>query len=713
MAESRTPSDRRSEHAALLGLVVQIAAFALLKGTSYWAESDLLGVLSRFLLVGVPIWLVLYLILHQMHRVGLEALETAELRRAQVAGSSPALFELDNETLHLEQARLAWMVRWLLPSCTVLVSLVLIVGHFTLWEWSLADVFAGEKLNRTKSATLVMWSTIGAGFLCFLYARYTLALARMPQWGLLRAGAVCLAGNAFGCVLVALALMCSGTMDWTEPLLTYVLRVALLLLGVEFAANFILDLYRPRTAGEVARPSFDSRLMGMVAEPGGLAKSIAEAANYQFGFHVSSTWFYQLLQRWLFPLTVAVFAAVLALTSVVIVDADEQAVVERYGKLVEEPGAVLEPGIHLKWPFPKDIVYRVPVKRISELVIGDAEEEEEDSHGHDHGEQAILWTESHDFLAHLMLLVASPQRTDADDTDAEETAYRPTTSDGEESTTVSLLMVSVPIEYRIKDIRQYLHTYSDSVKLLEVITYQLLSDYATSVDVDELMGWGRAAFNKTLAARIQERMDKLGAGIEIVFAGIRGAHPPADGNVAAAFQSVVASETAMGATIHRAKGAARNVLTAIAGTESRALALDEAIRRRNEMDSSSPDFAVAQRKVDDLLMGNDAEGISAISGQAAALIAGARAKASRQTSRAATKAHAFGTHVAAYDAAPALYVQRKKLEIYAGLADVRKFLLVGDRSNVVVEYDPSQQAGLDQVLQSGLEDERNKRGGGS
>ena len=91
----------------------------------------------------------------------------------------------------------------------------------------------------------------------------------------------------------------------------------------EFAVNFVLDLYRPRDVGELPRPSFDSRLLGMMAEPGDIARSIADAFNYQFGFQVSSTWFYQLLQRWLIPIVVTALIAVLLLSSVVIVDAEE------------------------------------------------------------------------------------------------------------------------------------------------------------------------------------------------------------------------------------------------------------------------------------------------------------------------------------------------------------------------------------------------------
>lgn len=704
MTEQKRATDRRAQHVALSGFALQSAAFALVLGLSLWMDSHALAALARFLLAGVPIWLVLYLILNQVRRAGLETMETEELRLAQEAGTSQAIFELDEEALLLEQNRLSWMVRWLLPSCTIAVACLLLLGHFVLWGWSLDETFDETVLQRTQQPTMMMWFAVGVGFGCFLFARYALALARLPGWNLLRAGAVCTAGNALACLAVALALMASGTIEWAEPAVAYIIRVTMLVLGAEFVGNFVLDLYRPRAPGEVPRPSFDSRLLGMIGEPGGFTKSITDAVNYQFGFQVSSTWFYQLLQRWLFPIVVLAFGAVVLLTSVVVVDADEQVTLQRFGRLVTGSDGALTPGIHIKWPYPITIVQRVPVKRIGELVIGEAAEED-DEHAH----EAILWTKAHDFIPELMLLVAAPKLEELSG-ETESASDTPTGAGATESVAVSLLMVSVPIEYRIKDINKYLYRYADPEKLMEAVAYQYLSDFAASVDVDELMGPGRDRFNKELKHLIQSRLDELDVGIEVVFAGIRGAHPPAKDKVAAAFQDVISAETSMSATIHAAEGMAQRILTSVAGTVSRATALDEAIRARNALPSSAMQLPEANRRVKDLLMGRPEQGMSPISGEAAALIAGARAQASKMISQAAAKARVFSTQIAAYEASPDLYRQRRTLEVYEeeGLRNIRKYLIVGDPSDVIVEYEATREAGLDQVLSEGVEEERRK-----
>ncbi|UCC29735.1 MAG: hypothetical protein JSU86_16210 [Phycisphaerales bacterium] len=704
MSEAQGPSDRRTQHVAFFGFVLQLAAFGAVLGVSLWSDSHVLAGLSRLVLIGVPIWLVLYLTSNQIRRVGVEALETEELRRAQEAGTSRAIFEFDEEALLLEQNRLKWVVRWLLPGCTVVVSLLLLIGHFALWGWSLDETFNENVLHLTEQPTLMMWFVVGVGFICFLYARYVLALASLPGWQLLRAGAVCMAGNAWACVLVWLALMASGTIEWTEPLTAYLLRVVLIVLGVEFAANFILDLYRPRVPGQVTRPSFDSRLLGMIAEPGGITKSIADAVNYQFGFQVSSTWFFQLLQRWLFPITVLAFIAVILLTGIVIVDADEQVVIERFGRPVTRATAVLSPGLYFKWPYPIDAVYRAPVKRVNGLVIGEAHEDEE----HEDPRKAIVWTEVHEFVPEMMLLVASPQRYKVS-AGTELATITDIGSTATESVAVSLLMVSVPIEYRIRDLAKHLYNYEDAEKLVEVVAYKYLSDYAAGVELDEFIGPRRHTSNRELKRLIQARLDELDAGIELVFVGIRGAHPPAADKVAAAFEGVVSAETQMAATVQAAQGEAQRILTSAVGSVARATALDGAIQAVNELDPQSPELVDARQRIEDLLMGNPVNGTAPVSGRAAVLIARARAKASRLVSDAAAKARVFGTQVAAYQAAPALYMQRKSLEVYEELEYVRKYLIVGDPSNVIIEYETFKEAGLDQVLSEGVEKERRRR----
>ena len=344
------------------------------------------------------------------------------------------------------------------------------------------------------------------------------------------------------------------------------------------------------------------------------------------------------------------------------------------------------------------------MRRVNELVIGEATEEDDEDL-----DKPILWTEAHQYVPELMLLVASPPGTERRPVESRhEQELEGSLTDGGESVAVSLVMISVPIEYRIKDIQAYLYTYEDPLKVMEGEAYRYLSDFAASVDLDSLMGPRREAFNRDIMEHIQTRLDELGVGIEIVFAGIRGAHPPAEGKVAHAFQSVISARTNMAALTNSAEEQELRTLTSVAGTKARADELDRVIQARDALradpEADPKALAESERRVEALLTGDPAEQISALSGEAAALIAQAKAEAARRISEAASKVRTFSAEVAAYEAAPLLFKQRKVIGIYEELDDIRKFLITGNTDNVIIEYETREQGGLDRVLREKTEE---------
>ena len=724
MTNAGSSTDRRAQHVALAGFFLQLAAFLTLLGVANWSGSGAFMAATRLAAAGLPIWFVLWLMFKQITRVATEALESEELRKARAAGADTSLFEVDDEDLLLEHNRLRGMIRWMLPTVTVILAIYLIGGQFFGWGWRLGEAFGDQGVAIAKqSPTVLMGFAVFACFICYLFARYTVALARLPQWRLLHAGAVFLAATALVCLVLAAAMTLSWmAFGWAQPLAAYVIRIAMFVLGIELAVNLILDQYRPRVPGTVPRPAFDSRLAGLVTEPGGLARSIAEAINYQFGFEVSTTWFYRLLQRWFLPLVVIMLAIVFAMSSIVVVDAGEQVIIERFGKPIAEPTLLRGPGVHFKYPYPVDIVYRAPVEQLQEIAIGETEATGEDAEQEAHNEKAIVWAEQHKWIPELMLLVASPELVDltAEGSSTVATAApSPSLSDIEadearasKGVAVGLLMFGVTIQYRIDDLEAYLYNNDDPVKLLEVIAYQALSDYAAQRDIDELMGPARSEFNEGLRALIQERLDEHDVGLQIVFAGTSSLHPPAKDEVATKFLAAISAETRMGAYIHAARGAARKILTAAAGTEERALELDAAFKVWQELGSdpnADPEAkARAKEAVETLMLGDPERGVAPMSGKAAALIADARAEASQRISIAAAKSKMFSAEVAAYLASPTLYRVRKQLEVYRDLDFVRKYLLVGNLDNVIIVYDTGEEAGLDQILQQGVEDRQGK-----
>ncbi len=135
-------------------------------------------------------------------------------------------------------------------------------------------------------------------FVAFIISRLAMGAAKNPACRMLRAGGNYLTGNCF-IVLVLVAVLGLADFGFRTPelVVAWVVPALMVILGVEMMLNLILEMYRPHVPGSEPRPAMESRLLGLISEPGDVARSVAEAMNYQFGFEISRTWFYQLLQK--------------------------------------------------------------------------------------------------------------------------------------------------------------------------------------------------------------------------------------------------------------------------------------------------------------------------------------------------------------------------------------------------------------------------------
>ncbi len=714
--EGTSSLDRRGQLTSIAGLFIQVVLGASFLIIGVWGSygSDAMVAAALHALGGAPIWLILLIIFALRQRSRLENLETQQLQRMQESGLATNIFDVGDESMLLHRRRLNWTYKFLLPAFTVLIALyhIYVGGAFLLtsWQAELSPMMPGQ-WARTASPFPLMLFTAGAAVFAFAFSRYVIGMSRDPKWRLLRAGGSYLLGNALTLVVVLAAMALAqieSTRIWAEPMAAYVIRVAVLLLGLEILANFVLDFYRPRRAGEEIRPAFESRLLALFSEPGGVMRSIAQTMNYQFGFEVSSTWFYKLVQRSLFPLAVLTLVVLIALSSVVIVDVDQEAYIERFGALVQAEGETLGPGLHLKWPWPIDRVIRARVDMARTITVG-SEHGEHGEHGDDEGEEAheghdhtraILWGEEHDFNAEMLMIVAHPQ--EAELAKVEVPVGEAGGGRRARSVAVSLLMISMEVQYRIKNLHDYQYSYQEPERVLEAIAHEELSDYAASVSSKELLGPGRKGFDRQMQRRLQERCDRLGLGIQLTYVALQEAHPPTESEVAETFQNVVAAEIRKKAAISSALGDSERILTLAAGSVQRAFELDEAIQRLDELsvaeDVDEAAMAEAKARVSDLIFGNPAKGIKPASGHVAAEIARARAEREVAISDAESKVRNFRNDLVAYRTAPDLYKTRRYLRLLQErLPALRKYVFTSPvkAGAVVIEYETKERATLD------------------
>ena len=140
----------------------------------------------------------------------------------------------------------------------------------------------------------------------------------------------------------------------------------------------------------------------------------------------------------------------------------------------------------------------------------------------------------------------------------------------------------------LKDLYSFLYNYGQREKrdgtivygaeeMLKSICYRELTKFAASakIEVDDedqdrpgvrqsLLGAGRAGAKRILTLRIQQAADNAELGVEIMFLGLQGIHPPP--KVAAAYQKVVGAIQKKQALILGAQGQRNKTLSTLVGS---------------------------------------------------------------------------------------------------------------------------------------------------
>ena len=574
MAET---SHGRSRRAALAGLLLQTvaaaAAFALGRGLN----SQALYMLALYVAGGLPIWFITLLVFRQHELAALEAMDLELLRREkQATGGGEALFEEQGGAgpgFLVARTRLEWMRRWLIPAFGLLTAAYLVGAGIAFWSYQAELEAPRAGLQRVEIGMVL---TALLMLLLFFFSKYASGMARVVEWQLLRGGACYMLGSAVAALAVIVALgvfLYRGSATW-ERAVAYTLPVVMVVLGAETLVNFLLDIYRPRSPGVEPRACFDSRLLGLLSEPGGIAHSLAEAVNYQFGFEVSQTWFYQLLQRTLVKLLAFGAAALWLLSCLVVVQPYEGAIVERLGRQVE-PERPLEPGLHLKWPWPIDIARRYNTDQLHEFRIGyrDFYEPKRDERRKPDEAVIELWTDPrHGGRDHFDFIIApSPPLAGAETPVAEGQEER------RERAAQHLARMEIVFQYRISPTKlaDFTQHARDPHAILRRIAWNEVVRFAAGTHIDALMGELRQSGGELLRQRISRRADELKLGVEIKYVGLLQVHPTQQ--VAEAFRRVVTAQQEKIAEIRKARVTENQVLSQVAGDKWRAVAMAHAL----------------------------------------------------------------------------------------------------------------------------------------
>lgn len=589
----------------LVLFVVGVAAFAFSSVTNSLAGEVSIVFLGIGTLVAAVSWFQMRL--EENER--LEKLEFDELARSK--GSSTLFETKDTEGFPAQRSR-EQFERFFVPVFTGLLMLVEAVSALLLWRW-LSKLLAVPALNPS---TTVMVSFAVFCVVLFLFGKFSATIARLENHRLLRPSANWVLLGCYICGLVALGAV--GVWFGNLKYDLYVAKLLCILLGLvalETLVALILEIYRPRLKGKISRPLYDSRLVGLLGQPEGIFTTASQAIDYQFGFKVSETWFFQYLRNWLGWLILLEVAILLLSTCLVFVEPGEQALVEHFGK---PTGTVLNPGGHRKWPWPIDKVYRYRTQEVQSFIVGSQPDPALAN------QTTVLWT--------------VPHATEEDFLVANLDQYLLSTNDVTASATpeVSLLAVSIPVQFQITNVLDWAYTNENATSVLQSLATREVVRYLAGADLNQIMSKERITAADELRARIQSTADEHSLGAKILFVGLQDIHPPT--KVASDYEKVVGANQSELAAILDAKASQ---------IQTNALARASA--------TNIVDLADAYR--------------------------------TRTAIQAYAKAAKFTNQIPAYDAAPSVYLERAKMQMFArATAGARKYVLL-TTNHQVLQYD--------------------------
>jgi regulator of protease activity HflC (stomatin/prohibitin superfamily) len=418
--------------------------------------------------------------------------EEAQDQQAQEASTNLFGDELDADSR--SQHSLGQFQKGMLPVALVVLSL----AEIALAVRTLRAESANELSFRGADlAPMLTVASLGVAFFLLLYfvGKYASGAAFGEGQSFLRPVAGLLALGAFvSAVTGSIALLAYwGFTDWSGWWARIASWIAIGL-AIERVALWIIELYRPQSAGAESRPVYESRVLALFCQPRGPLASLGDIIEYQFGFQVSQASFGRVFRRILLPFLVIQLASLWLLSCMVYVRPFEVAMVESWGSSdLKEVG----PGLQLKMPWPLTRVSRVNTKRSAYLATAEAVASKEGS--------VQLWSDE----GGTSLLA------------------------GSQLASLNLASGDISIAYRPADGFRFLANFAKPEELLRELANREFSRYLRERDLDlAIVGTSDA-----LRERLQNEVNRLELGIHVLRVDIRRLQPPRE--TAAAFLDVV------------------------------------------------------------------------------------------------------------------------------------------------------------------------------
>ncbi|MBD3422369.1 MAG: hypothetical protein GF398_19825 [Chitinivibrionales bacterium] len=496
----------------------------------------------------------------------------------------------------------------------------------------------------------------------FVMSEYLLKQTISRQHSISRAGALYarFCSFVFGLLLANSALQLAHGVSIDK-------YVYFIILAVNFSIAAEIVLMRIARYFTGSRKRSDSRsivnfyFVESLVYPHKLRILLKEMLNGLIGYDVVHTSPVALLKNVALPAATASFLFMLAMTCFSFVQPNEQAILIRNGR---NHGKSLEPGMHLKLPWPFDEMKAYNVTEIQRLHIGSHQPIDTSDDVYIKG-VPILWTNEHGVNMDELLIISAPEMLMRQ---ARESGGKFDASK-EQAPSISLAGADIIVEYVIKDLIAYVGSSRQPEVLFKKLAEAEASRILHRYDIDQLLCDARFEISAELFEKIAAAAHKADLGVGVLYVGIAAVHPPID--VAASFEESITARQERHTTIQQARQRAARLQIETVGSQDN---FDSLVALINSVES--PD-AFENDNIEAFLR--------KCGGEISRSMTSAYAYRWVRENVEQAKAERFLKEAILHQTSPQRYKYERYFAIFEkGLAEARKMVLTGDKSDVLI-----------------------------
>jgi regulator of protease activity HflC (stomatin/prohibitin superfamily) len=438
-------------------------------------------------------------------------------------------------------ARIDWVGAWAPAGLAFACSLVAGLGAVAVWHAAGRGTVASTRQEALGCLLVVVaFPLLWLDRLCaHLDGGSQPAMARLEV--LLRVPLAASAALGLACLI--------RSFGYAWPVL--IDRAVIVLIGlvaVEIMLRSAAQVFLPMPPVAERRSPATSAIARFIAPKRPRIDALGAGIQRQFGIDLSRSWALAFLLRASLPVALGLCLLGWLLTGLTTLGIDQRAIYERFGV----PIAIEGPGLHLHLPWPFGIMRRVELGVVHEIPIvfpangmGAADAgakmpaQVPPAEAVPPASEDRLWDDSHPYEASYLIASASNGQQGFQIVNIDlRIVYRTDSSDAG----------ALAAAYRV----------ADPAALIRAAAGRMLVQHFSRHTLADVLGENRARFVGSFRAQLQQRLDRLQAGADIIAVVVEAIHPPPE--AARAYHNVQAAEIRADALVSQSRGEAYTFL---------------------------------------------------------------------------------------------------------------------------------------------------------